>query len=54
MTAAYAKMYHDNGGDMDRIAASMGGEADWLAAAKKSPPTDGQDWATCMLLGAYE
>jgi hypothetical protein len=35
---------------------AMGGAAncEWLAAAKKNTPTDGNDWASCMLLGAYE
>jgi hypothetical protein len=54
MTAAYAKIYEDSSGDLDAIAAAMGGEAAWLTAAKKDPPADGTDWATCMLLGAYE
>jgi hypothetical protein len=42
------------GGDLDKIAVVMGGEAEWLVAAKNNPPTDGADWASCMLLGAYE
>ena len=56
MVAAYAKIFDDNGGDLDKVAAAMGGAeaCEWLAAAKKDPPADGQDWATCMLLGAYE
>lgn len=56
MTAAYAKIFDDNGGDLDKVAAAMGGAdaCEWLAAAKKDPPADGTEWATCMLLGAYE
>jgi hypothetical protein len=53
LVANYTKLYDAHSGDLDALAAKLG-DVSLAAVWKKDPPADGQDWATCMVLGAYE